>query len=147
MLDGSVIADVRRILRLNDDEPMPATGRDMVKYVRLYIFVFHAHFLFISNYSHFFFFIVFTVFVYFNCLFPAFLHMHMYLLLRLSNSLSFSLSLSLTYMYIFHSMVFTTCYMATSNSSQETKDRAQKLSDQIGRYTHKQCTYMYSFLM
>lgn len=31
------------------------------------------------------------------------------------------------------SMIFTTCYMSSSNSSQETRERAQRLADQIGR--------------
>lgn len=31
--------------------------------------------------------------------------------------------------------VFTTCYMGTENSSEETKGRAAELAKQIGRYT------------
>lgn len=30
--------------------------------------------------------------------------------------------------------IFSTCYMATENSSEDTKQRAKKLAEQIGRY-------------
>jgi len=31
--------------------------------------------------------------------------------------------------------IFSTCYMATANSSEDTRQRAKRLAEQIGRYT------------
>ena len=34
------------------------------------------------------------------------------------------------------SAIFSTCYMATANSSEDTKKRAKQLADEIGRFTY-----------
>ena len=57
----------------------------------------------------------------------------------------------LCYLLIFLSLslslrqLFTTCYMGTTNSSLKTRQRAQKLADQIGRYLFIQTIEKYSF--